>query len=67
MKGQTTKTFSKWTTKKDEKIESDETFTVTLSFPEDAQNNATISTLTATGTIQSDEIPAFEVLDASRN
>ena len=58
-KGETTKTF-KVTSKKDDDIESDETFTVTLSSP----NNATISTLTATGTIQSDEIPAFEVLDA---
>ena len=55
-KGETSKTFTV-DTKKDDLPEPDETFTVTLS----SVNNATISTPTATGTIQSDEIPAFEV------
>ena len=60
--GETSKTFSV-VTKEDEVVESDETFTVTLSFPENTPENATISTATATGTIQSDEIPAFEISD----
>ena len=56
--GETTKSFEV-TSKKDDLPEPDETFTVTLS----SVNNATISTSTATGTIQSDEIPAFEISD----
>ena len=55
-KGETTKSFTV-DTLKDDTIESDETFTVTLS----SVSNATISTPTATGTIQSDETPAFEI------
>ena len=47
--GETTKTFSV-DTKKDPDIESDETFTVTLF----SASNATISTGSAKGTIQSD-------------
>ena len=56
--GETTKSFAV-TSKKDDRPEPDETFTVTLSTPD----HATISTSTATGTIQSDEIPAFEISD----
>ena len=58
--GQTTKSFEV-TSKKDGRPEPDETFTVTLSSPD----HATISTSTATGTIQSDEIPAFEISDGT--
>ena len=54
--GETTKTFSV-ITKGDPVIESDEIFTVTLS----NQTNATITTTAVKGTIQSDEIPAFEI------
>ena len=58
--GETTKTFSVTTTA-DSVVESDETFTVTLSFPVNAPENATISTSSVAGTIQSDETPAFEI------
>ena len=58
--GETSKTFSV-DTKKDPDIESDETFTVTLS----SASNATISTGSATGTIQSDETPAFEISNST--
>ena len=54
--GQTRKSFEV-TSKKDERPEPDETYTVTLSAPD----HATISTSTAKGTIQSDEIPAFQI------
>ena len=57
-KGETSKTFTV-DTKKDDLPEPDETFTVTLS----SENNATISKSSATGTIQSDENPAFEISD----
>ena len=58
--GEVSKTFSV-NTKKDDRVESDETFTVTLA----SESNATVSSRTVKGTILSDEIPAFEVLNAT--
>ena len=58
--GEVSKTFSV-STKKDDKVESDETFTVTLA----TETNATVSSNTVKGTILSDETPAFEVLNGT--